>query len=123
MTDIKLHLNKHCMSELTFLDKTNILCLFDMGSTVNLLSESTFLQSPYLNSLPIHKCPPQNIQNTSTKIVTDKFIEICFIIKEHYVMGTIVPDFGNVIFILSCTSMSQLRSNIDLSLSTISIHK
>ena len=45
MLDIKLHLNKHCMTELTLLDKTNILCLFDMGSTVNFSLNQPFFKA------------------------------------------------------------------------------
>ncbi len=39
-TRVNIHVNKHCMTELLLLDNTKVLCLFDTGSNVNLLSES-----------------------------------------------------------------------------------
>jgi hypothetical protein len=123
---IHIYFNKNCMTELKLLDDTDVLCLFDTGSNVNLISETVYQNSPYLQSLPVRNCPKQKIFNTSSPIETDRFIEICFKIKDDYIMQTtalIVPDFGNVKFILSSGSMTQLKSIINMSDLKITVHK
>jgi hypothetical protein len=123
---IQIQFNKNCMTDLKLLDDKPILCLFDTGSNVNLICESVYQNSAYLQSLPIRTCPKHRIFNTNSHIETDKFIEVCFRIKDHYIMQTtalIVPDFGNVKFILSSGSMTQLKSVIDMSDLKISVHK
>ncbi len=37
---LSIHVDKKCMTELLLLDDTKVLCSFDTGSTVNLISES-----------------------------------------------------------------------------------
>ncbi len=39
-TRINIQVNKHCITELLLLKNTKVLCLFDTGSNVNLISES-----------------------------------------------------------------------------------
>ncbi len=44
------------------------------------------------------------IQSTTGETVANKFIELCFRLKDEYILHTtalIVPDFGSVKFILS----------------------
>ncbi len=54
---VNIQVNKHCMTELLLLDNTKVLCLFDTGSNVYLISESVIKSSEYLSSLPILDCP------------------------------------------------------------------
>ncbi len=69
------------MTEL-LLDNTKVLCLFDTGSNVILISESLIKSSEYLSSLPILDCPDYTIRNTTGEINANKFIEICFRVKD-----------------------------------------
>ncbi len=55
-TRTSIQVNKHCMTELLLLDNTKVLCLFDTGSTVTLLSESVIKSSEYLSSLLVLDC-------------------------------------------------------------------
>ncbi len=41
-------MNKHCMTELLLLDNVKVLCLFDTGSNVNLISVSVIKRSEIL---------------------------------------------------------------------------
>jgi hypothetical protein len=123
---IQIHFDKNCMTDLKLLDDMDVLCLFDTGSNVNLICESVYQNSAYLQSLPVRHCPKHRIFNTNSHIETDRFIEICFKVKKDYIMQTtalLVPDFGNVKFILSSGSMTQLQSILDMSELKISIHK
>ncbi len=52
-TRVSIQVNKHCMTEHLLLDNTKVLCLFDTGSKVNLISEFVIKSSEYLSSLPI----------------------------------------------------------------------
>ncbi len=118
-TRISIQVNKHCMTELLLLDSTKVLCLFDTGSNVNFISE-------HLNSLPILDFPDYSIQNTSGEIKANKFIELCFRVKDDYILHTTaleVPDFGSVMFLLSISSMNHLNSVIDVYSRQISIRK
>ncbi len=36
-TRISIQVNKHCVTELLLLDNTNVLCLFNTGSNVNII--------------------------------------------------------------------------------------
>ncbi len=68
----------------------------------------------------------QYIQNTSNAIVTDKFIEVCFKINDDLILHTIalvVPHFGNVKFLLSTKSMSELQTRIDIASKRIIMKK
>ncbi len=114
------------MSELLLLDNTYVLCLLDKGFNVNLISESVIKSSEYLSSLPILDCPDYTIRNTTGEINSNKFIELCFRVKDDFILNTttlVVPDFGSVKFLLSISSMNQLNSVIDMSSRQISIHK
>ncbi len=114
------------MTELLLLDNTKVLSLFDTGSNVNLISESLIKSSEYLSSLPILNCPEYKIRNTSREMIANKFIELCFRVKDDYILHTtalVVPDFGSVKFLLSISSMNQLNSVVDVSSRQISIRK
>ncbi len=43
-TSVNIQVNKHCMTELLLLGNTKVLCLFDTGYNVNLISESVILK-------------------------------------------------------------------------------
>ncbi len=119
-------MNKHCITEILLLDNTKVLCLFDTGSNVNLLSGSVIKSIAYLCSLPVLDCLDYTIRNTSCEIKANKFIELCFRIKDDNILHTIalvVPDFGSVKFILSISSMNHQNSIIDVSSRQISIRK
>ncbi len=122
-----MHINvyKKCITELVLLDGKNVLSLFDTGSTLNLISESVIKSSVYLSIMPILKCPDYRIRNTITEIIVNQFIELCFRLKENYILHTIalVPDFGSVKFLLSTPSMTQLNSVIDIASKKISVRK
>ncbi len=125
-TRVNIQVNKHCMTELLLLDNTNVLCLFNTGSSVSLISESVIQSSEYLSSIPILDCPDYTIRNTTGKINANKFIELCFRVKDDFILTTtafVVPDFGSVKFLLSKLSMNHLNSVIDVSARQISIHK
>ncbi len=77
-TRVNIQLNKHCMTEILLLDNTKVLCLFDTGSNVNLISESLIKCSEYLSSIPILECSDYTIRNTIGEINANKFIELCF---------------------------------------------
>ncbi len=114
------------MTELLLLDNTKVLCLFDTGSNVNLISESVIKSSKYLSSIPILDCPDYTIRNTTCEINENKFIELCFRVKDDFILTTtalVVPDFGLVKFLLSISSMNHLNSVIDVSARQISICK
>ncbi len=88
--------NKHCMTELLLLDSTKVLCLFDTGSNVNLMS--VIKSSKHLQNFP----------------------------KDDYILHTtalVLPDFGSVKFLLSISSMDHLNTMIDVSSRQISICK
>ncbi len=98
---INIQVNKHCMTELLLLENTKVLCLFDTGSNVNLISESVVKSSTYLSSLPLMDCPEHTIRNTTDHMKTNKFIELCFRVKDDYILhitALVVPDFGSVKF-------------------------
>ncbi len=125
-TRVNIHVNKHCMTELLLLDNTKVLCLFDTGSNVNLISESVIKSSEYLSSIPILDCPDYTIRNTTGEINANKFIELCFRVKDDFILTTtalVVPDFGSVKFLLSISSMNHINSVIDVSARQISIRK
>ncbi len=125
-TRITIQVNKNCMTELLLLDNTKVLSLIDTGSNVNLISESVIKSSEYLSSLPILNCPEYRIRNTSGEMVANKFIELCFRVKDEYILHTtalVVPDFRSVNFLLSISSMNQPNSVVDVSSRQISIQK
>ncbi len=125
-TTIRIQVNKHCLTELLLLDSTKVLCLFDTGSNVNLISESVIKSIEYLSNLPILDCPDYTIRNTTGEIKANKFIELCFRVKDDYILHTtalVVPDFGSVKFLLSISSMDHLNGVIDVSSRQISIRK
>ncbi len=50
-------------------------------------------------------------------MIANKFIELCFRVKDDYILHTtalMVPDFGSVKFLLSFSSMNQLNSMVDV---------
>ncbi len=81
--------------------------------------------SEYLSSLPILNCSEHRIRNTSGEVIANKFIELCFRVKDHYILHTalLVPDFGSVQFLLSISSMNQLNRIVYELSRQISIHK
>ncbi len=114
------------MTELLLLDNNKVLCLLDTGSNVNLISESVIESSEYLSSLPILDCPDYTIRNTTGEINANKFIELCFRVKDDFILNItvlVVPYFGSVKFFLGISSINQLNSVIDMSLRQISIRK
>ncbi len=114
------------MTELLLLDNTKVLCLFDTGSNINLISESVIKSCQYLSSIPILDCPDYTIRNTAGEINAKTFIELCFKVKDDFILTTtalVVPDFGSVKFLLSISSMNHLNSVIDVSARQISIRK
>ncbi len=122
-TRITIQVNKNCMTELLLLDNTKVLSLFHTGSNVNLISESVIKSNEYLSSLPILNCPEYRIRNTSREMVANKFIELCFRVKDDYILHIttfVVPDFGSVKFLLSISSMNSV---VDVSSRQISIQK
>ncbi len=115
--NLSINVDKKCMTELVLLDDTKVLCLFDTGSTVNLISESLVNNSLYLSKMKIMQCNTQHIRNSSGEFSGNNFIEICFKVKDDFILSTtalIIPDFGSVKFILSTTSIMQLNSVVDL---------
>ncbi len=125
-TRVNIQVNKHCMTELLLLDNTKVLCLFDTGSNVNLISESVIQSSEYLSSIPILDSPDYTIRNTTGEINANKFIESCFRVKDNFILNTtalVVHDFGSGKFLLSISSMNHLNSVIDVSARQISIHE
>ncbi len=123
---ITINTNDNCMCELSLLDGQKILSIFDTGSTVNLISAEIVKNNEYLSSLPVYKCCQFTIRNTSTSVVADSFIEVCFKINDNLVLRTtalIVPDFGNVKFLLSTKSMSELQTRIDIASKKIIMKK
>ncbi len=78
----------------------------------------------YLSSIPILDCPVYTIRNTTGEI--NAFIELCFRIKDDFILITtvlVLPDFGKVQFLLSISSMNHLNSVIDVSTRQIAICK
>ncbi len=74
----------------------------------------------------VMECGMHKIQNTPGTMNSSKVIEICFKVKDDFILSTtglIVPDIGSVNFILSTTSMIQLNSVIDISSQKVSIRK
>ncbi len=125
-TRIRIQVNKHCMTELLLLDSTKVLCLFDSSLNVNVISESVITSSEYLSSLPILDCPDYTIRNTTGEIKANKLIELCFKVKDDYILHTtalVVPDFSSVKFLLSISNMDHLNSVIYVSSRQISIRK
>ncbi len=106
------------MTELLLIGYTKVLSVFDIGSNVNLISESVIKSKEYLSSLPILNCPEYKIRNTSREMIANNFIELCFRVKDDYILHTtvsVVPDFGSVKFLLSISSMNKLNSMVDVS--------
>ncbi len=125
-TRVNMQVNKHCMTELLLLDNTKVLCLFDAGSNINLILEFVIQSSEYLTSIPILDCPDYTIRNNTGEINANKFIELCFRVKDDFILYTtalVVPDFGSVKLLLSIFSMNHLNSVIDVSSRQISIRK
>ncbi len=57
-------------------------------------------------------------------MIANKFIELCFRVKDAYILHTtalVVPDFGSITFLLSISTMNQLNSVVDVSSRKISI--
>ncbi len=66
------------------------------------------------------------IHNTSGEMLANKFIELCFRVKDDYILHTtasVVTDCASVQFQLSCSSMNQLNSMIDVSSRQILIRR
>ncbi len=123
---VNIQVNKHCMTDQLLLDNTKLLCLFDTCSNVNLISESVIQISEYLSSIPILDFPDYTITNTTSEINANKFIELCFRVKDDFILTTtalVLPDFCSVIFLLSISSINHLNSVIDVSVRQISIRK
>ncbi len=79
-----------------------------------------------MSSLPILNSPEYRIRNTSREMVANKFIELCFRVKDDYILHTtalVVPDFGSVKVLLIISSMNQLNIVVDVSSRQISIWK
>ncbi len=69
-------------------------------------------------------CPEHRIRNTSGEMKANKFIELCFRVKDDYILHTtalVVPDFSSVQFLLSISSMKQLNKVIDVNSRHITI--
>ncbi len=101
-TRVSIQVNKHCITELLLLDNTKVICLFDTGSNINLISESVKKNNEYLSRLPILDCPDYTIRITTNEINANKFIELCFIVKDDFILNRtalMVPDFGSVKFL------------------------
>ncbi len=81
-TRVNIQVNKHCMTELLLLNNTKVLCLFDTCSNLNLISEYVIKSSEYLSSIPLLDCPDYTIRNTTDEINANKFIELCFRVKD-----------------------------------------
>ncbi len=125
-TRVNIQINKHCMTELLLLDNMKVLCLFDTGSNVNIISESVIKTSEYLSTIPILDCPDHTIKNTTCEINVNNFIELCFRVKDDFMLTTtalVVCDFSSVKFLLNISSMKHLNSVIDVSARQISIQK
>ncbi len=93
---VTINTNENCMCELSLLNGQKILSIFDTGSSVNLISDVIVKNNEYLSSLPVSKCCQFTIRNTSTSVVAESFIEVCFKINDNLVLHTtalIVPDF------------------------------
>ncbi len=59
-------------------------------------------------------------------MVADCFIEVCVKINDNLVLYTtalVVPDFGNVKFLLSTKSMSEIQTRIDIASKKIIMKK
>ncbi len=103
-----------------------VLCLFDTGSNVNLISESVIKSSEYLSSIPILDCPDYTIRNTTSEINANKFIELCFRVNDDFILTAttlVAPDFSSVKFLLSISSMNHLNHVIDVSARQIPFSK
>ncbi len=61
---LNIHVYKKCITELLLLDDTMVLSLFDIGSTVNLISGSLVKSSDYFSSMNVMECGTHKIQNT-----------------------------------------------------------
>jgi len=124
---VSVDLDKSNMAKFNLPDGKEFLTLFDTGANINLLSESCVNRSKYLSGLEQRQCEIFKIRNISCiPIKTDTFLEIQFKIKEGYMLRTtalVVPDFGNVDFILSTKTMEKLGSVIDLEEKKIKIRK
>ncbi len=71
-------------------------------------------------------CLEYRIKKTSGKLIANKFIELCFRVKDDYILQTtalVVADFGSVKFLLSISSMKQMNSVIDVYSRQITIRK
>ncbi len=66
------------MTELLFLNNMKVLCLFDTGSNVNLISESVIQNSEYLSSISTLDCPDYTIRNTTGEMNAIK----CYLPKQ-----------------------------------------
>lgn len=100
--------------------------LIDTGSTVILISESVIKRREYLSRLPIMYCSDPRIHNTSGEMIANRFIELCFRLKDDYILHTtalVVPNFDSVQFLLSISNMNQLNSVIDVNSRQISIRR
>ncbi len=72
------------------------------------------------------ECGTHIIQNKTGQTTASNFIELCFKVKDDYILSTtalIVPDFESVKFILSTTIMIQLNSVIDITSQKVNIRK
>ncbi len=85
---VTINTNDNCMCELSLLNCRKILSIFDTGSTVNLISAEIVKNNEYLSSLPVYKCCQFIIRNTSTSVVAESFIEVCFKINDNLVLHT-----------------------------------
>ncbi len=123
---VNIPLNTHCMPELLLLDNTKVLCLFDTGFNVNLISESVIKSREYFSSTPILNCLDYTIRNITGEINANQFIELCFRVKNDFILTTtalVVPDLGSVKFLLSISTMNHLNNVIDVSARQILIRK
>ncbi len=70
--------------------------------------------------------PDYTIRNTTGEINANKFIELCFRVKDDFIPNTtalVIPDFGSVKFLLSISSMNHLNIVIDVPSRQITIRK
>ncbi len=59
-------------------------------------------------------------------MIANKFIELCFRVKDDFILHTtalVASDFGSVQFLFSISSMNQLNSVIDVNSRQITIRK
>ena len=114
---VKINLNKNNMCITHFPNQQKGLALWDSGSSVNLISESTINNNTYLRGIPL-KIAPRRLECTvgnGCRIYSDKKITFSMYVQKNLFEFTafVVPTMGGIELVIGTKAMSELEAKLN----------